>query len=1241
MSVPKSFAITHTWPDLKNAEYEVLQRLLGAADRIGARAIVVDRNGRVLWAHAELDVVVGDLLAADAVEFLMSMHFESGRVLDCYSYVTLWQPIDFYHTFGYQRSIDKVTSYNDLISCASDLADGHGLNLMAGLGRTPLLPLPRMFHTLPEPFLEPQTSPSSSLFYIGINWERLGRATGRFHEVLTALDQQGMTEIYGPEQVNGVAPWEGYGTYRGELPFDGTSVKAAINRAGICLVLSSASHKRAGIMSNRLFEGIAGGGAIVATPNAIIDKYFAGVAYIVDDTRGDDVLRQQIVAAVREIRADPDEARRRTLEGQRILREHCSLETSLQALFDGTKRRRAHFEKQFLARTRVSVILTFEGQDLDSLTAHLQQFQRQRRARVVVHLVCDERFAHRHQADIQGAARDSLEALVVHPISLNPATAAFDGPLPTRDRTGPAIARALNQVDTPLFAFSTIDDEVFGDHFASAAKVLEQQPGAMLAATGSILESTTADCKVAREFHSARFVDHASIVLVQGSGEAGRFVFRRELLQGPAAHLLPILDGEEHSYFRLAGVLAGPLAQTNYPSYLQRQPARAHLRPVEPIDHQRQYIRDLFARDPRWITAAGTGSKLPEVIEGFTPGTPIRWADYQLPPGVTERLAPGRAYATRAGGEGLRFLASGFSSPEPQHIWIDSERAVIEFTVAAADPFHIEDFALVIVASGKRSLATGRNQHVTLTVNGMVTGYALVPDPAAEIRFPIPNHLLRGVHTFRIELTPDHSDIVVNAEGEVVDPRRLSVCMQSLRVERTLQRGPPLLASDHQHGCAAGQTGVEALNENFYPPEDNLAWIAGRRGTVWFRLATVPPSPQMRLRLYAHAMADTGVPPTVEVAVNGTSLGEHALEAGHNDIITRPRPAGPVGAEHPDDDQPEPCRGGVRQRRAHRQPAARLRARQLRRVRRPAASPMILVTGSGGVLGRALGDALAQGTEPYRLLTRADVDLTDHDVTAALFRHVRPRLVFHLAGRVHGLMGNSRYPADMYVENTRINTAVVEAARIAGCAKIVAASTVAVYQSHGTRPVSEDMIWDGPPHPSEAAYAHAKRAMLAHLEAVQAQHGLVFAYPILTNLYGPHDRFDEANGHVVPSLISKFHGAANGQGPVKVWGTGAAERDFMASADAARALLLIGEAHQGPINVATGQTVRIRELVEILQRHTGTREVEWDATKPDGQMLRQYDISRLRALGFKPLIPLADGIAQTYDWFAGARGARR
>ena len=80
--------------------------------------------------------------------------------------------------------------------------------------------------------------------------------------------------------------------------------------------------------------------------------------------------------------------------------------------------------------------------------------------------------------------------------------------------------------------------------------------------------------------------------------------------------------------------------------------------------------------------------------------------------------------------------------------------------------------------------------------------------------------------------------------------------------------------------------------------------------------------------------------------------------------------------------------------------------------------------------------------------------------------------------------------------------------------------------------------------------------------------------------------------------------------------------------------MLIAPEYEGPINVATGATVHIKEMVEILTKHAGVSRVAWDASKPDGQLLRRYDVSKLHALGFVPQVSLDEGLAETYRWYA-------
>jgi GDP-L-fucose synthase len=303
----------------------------------------------------------------------------------------------------------------------------------------------------------------------------------------------------------------------------------------------------------------------------------------------------------------------------------------------------------------------------------------------------------------------------------------------------------------------------------------------------------------------------------------------------------------------------------------------------------------------------------------------------------------------------------------------------------------------------------------------------------------------------------------------------------------------------------------------------------------------------------------------------------------------------------------------------------------------------VLVTGGSGLVGAALLEALrASGADAVGLSSR-DADLTDFAATCAAFERHRPELVFHLAARVRGIMGNHGVHGQAYLDNIRIGTNAIEAARLAGARKVVAMGSSAVYGDAVTLPMRESEVWTGPPHPSEAGYAHAKRAMLAQLESYHDQWGLDYAYCISTNLFGPNDRFDERYGHVLPSLISKFHRAVRGGERLTVWGTGAPRRDFLYVKDAARALLLIAEAFTGPINLATGVSMSIRETVELIADVSGySGEVEWDATKPDGQRLRDYDVTRLAALGFTPRWTLREALAETFAWFdANAATARR
>jgi len=125
--------------------------------------------------------------------------------------------------------------------------------------------------------------------------------------------------------------------------------------------------------------------------------------------------------------------------------------------------------------------------------------------------------------------------------------------------------------------------------------------------------------------------------------------------------------------------------------------------------------------------------------------------------------------------------------------------------------------------------------------------------------------------------------------------------------------------------------------------------------------------------------------------------------------------------------------------------------------------------------------------------------------------------------------------------------------------------------------------------------------------------------------------------HVLPALIRKFHEAKiSGAPTVTCWGTGAPFREFLHADDLASACLFLMRHYSDEkiINVGSGTDLTIKALAEQVQRIVGFEgEIIWDPSKPDGTPRKLMDSGRLFALGWKPSIPLENGIRRAYEDF--------
>lgn len=176
------------------------------------------------------------------------------------------------------------------------------------------------------------------------------------------------------------------------------------------------------------------------------------------------------------------------------------------------------------------------------------------------------------------------------------------------------------------------------------------------------------------------------------------------------------------------------------------------------------------------------------------------------------------------------------------------------------------------------------------------------------------------------------------------------------------------------------------------------------------------------------------------------------------------------------------------------------------------------------------------------------------------------------------------------------------------------------------------------PEETNAPYGLAKKMLLVQLQSYRQEFGFDGIYLLPVNLYGPGDNFDLEASHVIPAIIRKcLEARCRGDKKIVAWGTGNVSREFLYVEDAAEGILLAAEHYDKPepVNLGSGTEITIRELVYLIRELSGFEgEIEWDASKPDGQPRRCLDTSRAeREFGFKARTNLREGLSKTVNWY--------
>ncbi|HET7802886.1 MAG TPA: SDR family NAD(P)-dependent oxidoreductase [Pseudolabrys sp.] len=312
----------------------------------------------------------------------------------------------------------------------------------------------------------------------------------------------------------------------------------------------------------------------------------------------------------------------------------------------------------------------------------------------------------------------------------------------------------------------------------------------------------------------------------------------------------------------------------------------------------------------------------------------------------------------------------------------------------------------------------------------------------------------------------------------------------------------------------------------------------------------------------------------------------------------------------------------------------------------------ILVTGGSGFIGSGLVKALVEAGHSVRVLddnsrgsprrlteVANDIEFVAGDVrNAADVANAAQGVdeVHHLAF-VNGTEFFYSQPDLVLDVGVRGMVNVIDACRKRGIGTLVLASSSEVYQTPPKVPTDETAPL-AIPDPLNPRYSYGGGKLISELMAIN--YGRKYFNRVLIfrphNVYGP----DMGWEHVVPQLALRLNAAAEAQPSgtlrLEIQGTGKETRSFCFIDDLVAGVMVMREKgeHLGIYHVGTTEEVTIADLAHRIAGIYG-REITLVAGKPapGGTARRCPDISKLAKLGYKPRVPLSEGLRPTLDWY--------
>ena len=297
----------------------------------------------------------------------------------------------------------------------------------------------------------------------------------------------------------------------------------------------------------------------------------------------------------------------------------------------------------------------------------------------------------------------------------------------------------------------------------------------------------------------------------------------------------------------------------------------------------------------------------------------------------------------------------------------------------------------------------------------------------------------------------------------------------------------------------------------------------------------------------------------------------------------------------------------------------------------------VFIAGQEGMVGNAVYKLLKKKNFHLVNCKRSMLDLTSQQSVERFFKIHRPQIVINAAGKVGGILDNSKFQSDYLYINSIIGLNLIHSSHKYKVKKLINLGSACIYPKFVKTPIKEEYLLTSKLEETNEGYALAKILTLKYCSYLNKKFSKNFISLQPANLYGERDNFNLNSSHVIPALIRKFHEAKiNNEKNVVVWGDGSPEREFLHVDDLANAIYfcLKNKIKHTYLNVGGKDYISILKLSRIIKKITKFKgKVIFDKSYPNGVKKRNLDSSRMYKLGWKPKINLEKGLRTYYSYF--------